>query len=65
VGLVDLGIASLENSEILTGPDAKAENSWESRDGIVAKPFLDIDIENGQARCELPPLSFVAMTLNL
>lgn len=65
VVLADGAIVSRENAEILTGPDAKASNSFEDSDVIKAKSFEAINVEDGQAHCKLPPLSFVAMTLNL
>lgn len=65
VVLADGAIVSRENAEILTGPGAKAANSFEEKDVIKAKSFKAIDIKDGQAHCKLPPLSFVAMTLNL
>lgn len=52
-------------ADILTGPDAKAFNSFEDSDIIKAQPFEDIRVDDGRVRCKLPPLSFVAMTLDL
>jgi alpha-N-arabinofuranosidase len=63
--LADSGIVSRESAEILTGSDAKASNSFEAGDVIKTKSFDAITIEDGLACCKLPPLSFVAMTLNL
>jgi len=61
----DFNIAALESAEILTGPDAKAANSFEQPDVVHAQAFSEITIKNGQAWCELPPLSLVAMTVTL
>jgi alpha-N-arabinofuranosidase len=65
VNLTDGIILSAESAELLTGPNAKAANSFDNADLIRAKPFVGLQIENGQAMAELPPLSFTAMTLAL
>jgi alpha-L-arabinofuranosidase len=65
VAVADMAIASIQNAEILTGPDAKAANSLEAPDVVVAGLFQAVDIADARVHCKLPPLSFVAMTLNL
>jgi alpha-N-arabinofuranosidase len=65
VKLVDHPIAALENAELLTGPDAKAANSFERPDVISSRPFVDVKIAAGEASLELPPLSVAAMTFRL
>jgi alpha-N-arabinofuranosidase len=61
----DMSITSCESAEILSGPDAKAANSFEEPDLVVPEVFASIDIADGRARCQLPPLSFVAVTFHL
>jgi alpha-N-arabinofuranosidase len=63
--LADGACVSRESAEILTGPDVKASNSFETPEVIKARPFKAITIKDGQVHCKLPPLSFAAMTLNL
>lgn len=63
--LADGACVSRESAEILTGPDVKASNSFETPEVIKARPFKAITIKEGQVHCKLPPLSFAAMTLNL
>ncbi|MDP7398452.1 MAG: alpha-L-arabinofuranosidase C-terminal domain-containing protein [Lentisphaeria bacterium] len=63
--IADETVVSCESAEILTGADAKAANSPEDGEAITAKPFKAVDVKDGHAHCNLPPLSFVAMTLNL
>ncbi len=65
VALADGAIASRESAELLTGPGAKASNSFENDKLVTAVPFAGITAVDGQVRCKLPPLSFTAMTLNL
>ena len=65
VAVADRAFLSRKNAELLTGPAPKAANSFEEDNVIKATPLEDVEIVDGQARCELPPLSFVAMTLNL
>jgi len=63
VTLADGSIASCESAEILTGPDPKAANSFETGDIVAAAPFEAVNVTGGQASCTLPPLSFAAITL--
>ena len=65
VTLADGAIVSRESAELLTGPGAKAANSFENDNLVTAQSFGAIKIADGQAHCKLPPLSFVAMTLNM
>ncbi|MDR3707436.1 MAG: alpha-L-arabinofuranosidase C-terminal domain-containing protein [Capsulimonadaceae bacterium] len=61
----DLRVEAVESAEVLTGPDAKAANSYEKPDVIVAKAFDGALIKDGAVSCELPPLSLLAMTLTV
>ena len=63
--LVDRPIVSCESAEVLTGPDPKAANTFGKSDNVIARPFEDVKVTGDQAQCDLPPLSFVAITLNL
>ena len=65
VDLADRKLASLESAEILTGPGAKAGNSFAHPDVVRARPFKDVEIAEGQSVVTLPPLSFAAMTFRL
>jgi alpha-N-arabinofuranosidase len=65
VSLADRSIASLVSAEIVTGDDAKAENSFEQPDLIRSRPFDDTEIKGGGASARLPPLSVTAMRLEL
>ncbi len=58
----DFRIVRLENAELLTGPDAKAENTFETPDRVTACDFKEVGIRRGRARFQLPPLSFAAFT---
>jgi alpha-L-arabinofuranosidase len=58
-------IASVESAEILSGSDAKAYNSFENSEVVVSKNFEGIKISKGKAVCEIPPLSFAAVTFRL
>ena len=53
-----------ESAEILTGPDSKAANTFETPNVVVSRPFDAVE-EGEQAHCTLPPLSFAALTLKL
>jgi len=65
IDMADRPIVSHGDAEILTGPDAKASNTFETPDVVVSRPFEEISIKNGKAYFQLPPLSFAAVTLRL
>jgi alpha-N-arabinofuranosidase len=65
VRLADWAIAGLDSAEVLTGPSAKAANSFEQPDVVCSRPFTDIRITDGRATAELPPLSVAAITFRL
>jgi alpha-N-arabinofuranosidase len=59
-------IAQQLSGELLTGPNAKAANSFEEPNRVRAEAFDAIKIEaGGRTRFELPPLSLAALTLRL
>ncbi|MBM3359677.1 MAG: alpha-N-arabinofuranosidase [Betaproteobacteria bacterium] len=58
----DRPLGALASAELLTGPNAKAANSFECQDVIVARPYPDVRLRDGAATLELPPLSFAALT---
>ncbi len=64
IALADRAIAALESGELLTGPDAKAGNSFDEPDVIRAVPFDHVRCE-GTASVTLPPLSFAALSFTL
>jgi alpha-N-arabinofuranosidase len=64
VKLADGRIAALESAELLTGPGAKAANSYEKPDAVASRAWK-CAVRDGEARGRLPPLSFAAATLRL
>ncbi len=65
VNLADQPLVALESGEILTGPDAKAANSFERPAVVRPCPFTNVKIVSGRATMELPPLSVAALTFHL
>jgi len=65
IEVADRSIAASESAELLTGPDAKAANSFDAPDVIRPEGFEDIEVREGRARASLPPLSLLAATLEL
>jgi len=65
VDLADREIAALESADLLTGPDAKEANSFEQPDVVKTQPLDDVNVADGKATVELPPLSVAAMTFRL
>jgi alpha-N-arabinofuranosidase len=62
---LDGGVAALADAELLTGPDAKAANTFERPDVVAAHPFEAVRVAGGVASLELPPLSLVALSLRV
>jgi alpha-N-arabinofuranosidase len=65
VELADGDIRRLSSADLVTGPDAKAANSYDSPDVIRCQPFDAVAVNGGGARLALPPLSILAMTLEV
>ena len=63
--LADRVIVNADSAEVLTGPNAKAANSFEQPDVIRTRPLTDARIVDGEATLLLPPLSVAAATLCL
>lgn len=61
----DLSVNGVESAEVLTGPDAKSANSYETPGVVQSRPYGGIVVKEGLARCELPPLSVLAATLRV
>jgi alpha-N-arabinofuranosidase len=59
----DRPIQAVIEAELLSGPDAKAANSFEKQDVIAAQPFKEVGVRDGAVLLELPPLSFAALSL--
>jgi alpha-N-arabinofuranosidase len=62
---LDGGVAALADAELLTGPDAKAANTFERPDVVAAHRFEAVRVAGGVASLELPPLSLVALSLRV
>ncbi|MDE0023467.1 MAG: hypothetical protein OXP69_03540, partial [Spirochaetaceae bacterium] len=72
LGVADRPVAACETAEILTGPnrkaagpDPKAANSFAEPELIKPRAYSAAAAEDGEVRCELPPLSFAALTVRL
>jgi alpha-N-arabinofuranosidase len=65
VEVADRSIDALQSAELLTGPDAKAANSFDAPEVIRSKGFEGVQVRGGRAHTSLPPLSLLAATLEL
>jgi len=65
VRLIDRAIVKLAGAELLTGPHAKAANSFEQPDVVGLRAYSEVELAQGEASLKLPPLSVVAMTFGL
>ncbi len=63
VNPADFSIQSVESAEVLTGPGPKASNSYEEPEVVKSIPFTGATVKGGMLNCELPPLSFLAVTV--
>ena len=61
----DLSLVGVESAELLTGPEAKAANTYGQPDVVRSQRYGEIMIKGGKALCQLPPLSFLAATLTI
>lgn len=61
----NVALGDLVSAEILTADDAKACNSYDNPDVVIAKPFLEVSISGSSAKLSLPPLAFVAVTISV
>jgi alpha-N-arabinofuranosidase len=55
----------VESAEVVTGPDAKACNTYDQSWNIISQPFKAVQLQNGKAVVELPPLSVAALTFTI
>lgn len=62
VDLAGTPLKNLESAEIVTGPHAQAGNTFEQPQLVRCKTFTDVQIQDGKAITQLPPLSVAALT---
>jgi alpha-L-arabinofuranosidase len=69
IRLGDRSITALDSAELLTGPDAKAANTFEQPHSVVSCSFdytkAEVRVSGDGASLWLPPLSLAAMTFRL
>lgn len=61
----DCTITAFENGELLTGSGPKVFNSFEKPNLVTAHSFTEVSVADGRLACKLPPLSLVAITVNV
>jgi alpha-N-arabinofuranosidase len=62
VRLADGQLTAFEAGDLLTGPAADAANTFELPNIVHPQPFTAIELINGMAVFEIPPLSLAALT---
>jgi len=65
VAVADRRIVRTRAAEILSGPSAHAENSFEHPAVICSAPLAGVTLSSGRADVPLSPLSFAAVTFEL
>jgi alpha-N-arabinofuranosidase len=65
IHLADRSIVSLKSAELLTGPHARAANSYEEPNVVQSRAWADVKVQDGKALLDLPPLSLAATTWQL
>ena len=63
--MADGQLLALESAEILHAPHSNSANSYENPQEVTAQPFSAIRFSEGSATVEIPPLAFVALTIQL
>jgi alpha-N-arabinofuranosidase len=63
VTVADRAVDQVVDAELITGPDAKAANSFEQPDLVSTRTLSDVEIDRNRVKFILPPLSFAASTL--
>jgi alpha-N-arabinofuranosidase len=58
-------LESVQSAEVVTGPHAQAHNTYEQPLNIHSQPFKAVQVQNGKATLELPPLSVEALTFKI
>jgi alpha-L-arabinofuranosidase len=65
VALADRRITRLVDAEVLGGSDPKLENTFAYPDVVRSSSFPDVTIDDRGAHFRMPPLSFIAATVEL
>jgi alpha-N-arabinofuranosidase len=55
-------LASVISAEVVSGPNAAAYNTYENPNAICSQPLQTVNISEGKASVQLPPLSVSAIT---
>ncbi|MGD0610335.1 MAG: alpha-L-arabinofuranosidase C-terminal domain-containing protein [Anaerolineales bacterium] len=55
-------LEKVESAEVVSGPDAKAQNTFAQPHCIHSRPFRAVQVQDGKATVQLPALSVVALT---
>jgi alpha-N-arabinofuranosidase len=58
-------LEGVESAEMVAGPNAKACNTYEQPQNVRSQPFKAVQLQNGKAMAELPPLSVAALTFKV
>jgi alpha-N-arabinofuranosidase len=65
IDLVSNPLMNIVSADVLTGPRANSQNTYEQPLTVINQPFTAIQIQNGKAFVKLPPLSVTAITFGL
>jgi len=59
------GLEGVESAEMVTGSNAQVRNTYEQPRNVHSQPFKAVQLQNGKALAELPPLSVAALTFKI
>ena len=65
INLADAPLTGISSSVIVTADDPKAHNTFDDQQVVTAQEYEANKLIDGSAICQLPPLSFVALTFEL
>jgi alpha-L-arabinofuranosidase len=58
-------LTACQSAEIVSGPNAKALNTYEQPGVVTSQAFKAVELKDGQATVQLPPLSVVGLTFTV
>jgi alpha-L-arabinofuranosidase len=65
IGFAGGRLESVESAEMVTGSNAQVCNTYEQPRNVHSQPFKAVQLQNGKAIAELPPLSVAVLTFKI
>jgi len=65
VDLIGRQLEKVESAEVVTGPNAQARNTFHQPQNVRSHQYKAVQVQDGKAAIELPPLSVAALTFKI